>query len=117
MNISRSRSSSRGSSSRETGSTRCLQLPRELYNGRIEARSPAKDIDRLETASRDEPRERVAGQPVTRPTLDSCGECLMQRLFGQVEITDKADEGGQNTARVRAVERLDVARATGVSVS
>ena len=33
----------------------------------------------------------------------------MQRLLGQIEIADEANERGQDTARVRAVERLDLA--------
>jgi hypothetical protein len=37
-----------------------LQLLRELGDGRIEARAPAENIDRLEAASRHKPRERVA---------------------------------------------------------
>ena len=32
----------------------------------------------------------------------------MQRFFGEVEITDEANQRGQDTARVRAIERLDL---------
>jgi len=86
---------------------RCLEPPRELGNRRVETRAPPQDVDRLEATGRHQPRERVARQPVARPALDGGSERLVQRLLGEVEVADEADECGQDTARVRAVERLD----------
>jgi hypothetical protein len=33
----------------------------------------------------------------------------VQRFFGEVEITDEANQRGEDTARVGAIERLDLA--------
>ncbi len=43
------------------------------------------------------------------PFLDRGRKGLVQRFLGEIEIPDEADERCQNTARVRTVERLDLA--------
>ena len=86
---------------------RRFESSRQFCDRCIEPGAPAQDIDRLEPSSGDEPRERITGQPVARPTLDRGRECFVQRLLSQVEVADEANECGQNTARVRAVIRLD----------
>ena len=89
---------------------RGLELTRQFGDRGIETSAPAQDVDRLETTGRDEPRERVARQPVARPTLDRSRECFVQRLLGEVEVADQANERGQHTTRIRAVEPFDGAR-------
>jgi hypothetical protein len=77
---------------------RRLELPGEFHNRRVETRTTAQDVDRLEPASGHQPRERVVGQPVAWPPLDGGRERFVQRLFGQIEIADKPDERREDAA-------------------
>ena len=101
----------------DNGIDRGLELPGELSDRGVESRATAQNVDRFETAGRDQPRERVGGQPVARPPLDRGRERFVQRLFREVEITDQANQGGKNTARVGAIQCLDASRAIVGSLS
>ena len=93
----------------DDGIDRGLEMPGELRDRCVESRAPAQHVDRFEAAGRNEPRERVGGQPVARPPLDRRRERFVQRLFRQVEITDQANQRGKDTARVGAIQCLDAA--------
>ena len=42
-----------------------------------------------------------------RPGLQSGGECLMHRLFGQIQVSEEAHQRRQNPARFRPVKSLN----------
>jgi hypothetical protein len=70
----------------------------------VESRAPAYAVDGLETTGRDEPRARIVRYTIARPLLQRRLEGIVQRLFGDVEITEQADQRGEDTARLRAVD-------------
>ena len=64
-------------------------------------------VDRLEAAGGDEPRARIRGHALARPLLHRRDEGLVQRLLRDVEITQLADQGGEDSAGLGAVEVVD----------
>ena len=79
----------------------------ELALRRIEPRPPAQHVDGLEAAGGDEPCARVGGLPVAGPSLGRRGERVVQRLLGEIEVAEQADQRGEHAARVGAVDRFD----------
>ena len=49
----------------------------------------------------------LAGHAVARPLLDRGREGVVQRLLGQVEVAEEADQRGEDAARLGAVDGLD----------
>ncbi len=78
----------------------------EIPQRRVEPGAPAQAVDGLEAAGRDEPRAGVGRCAVPRPLLDRGCEGLVERLLGQVEVAEEADEGGEHAARVGTVDGL-----------
>jgi hypothetical protein len=50
-------------------------------------------IDRPVARRRRDPRARVGGCPVARPSFERDGERLLDGLFGQVDVADGAGDG------------------------
>ena len=71
---------------------------------RVESRAPADSVDRLEAPGRDEPRPRIGGRTLPWPVLERRAEGFMQRLFGEIEVTEQPDQGGENAPRLGAVD-------------
>src|SRR6185436_9865075 len=71
----------------------------ELVRRGVEARPPADTIDRLEAARGHQPCARVLRDALPLPLLDGRGEGLVERLLGEVEVAEQADEGREDTAR------------------
>ena len=67
------------------------------------ARAPQR-VDRLEAAGRDEPRARIRRDAVARPLLERRGERVVQRLLGEIEVAEEADERGEHAPRLGAVD-------------
>jgi hypothetical protein len=67
----------------------------------------AQPVDRLEPAGRDEPPARIRRRPFDGPALDRRGERVLQRLLGEIEIAEEADESSEDAARLGAVDGLD----------
>ncbi len=63
----------------------------------IERRAATQPIDSAEASGRHQPRARIGRHPVKRPSLDGCRKRVVQRLLGEVEITEEADERGKDT--------------------
>ena len=72
----------------------------------VEACPPAHHVDGLESPSRYEPGTRLSRRACLRPRLQRGRESLVHGLFGEIEITDQADQRSQNPARFRPVESL-----------
>ena len=112
VKISRRRSSSTSSLVPRRGVVRVGVEPLgELPQRRVEPGAPAQAVDGLEAAGRDEPRAGIGGHAVARPLLDGGREGLVKRLLGQIEVAEEADQGGEDAARLGAVDGLDLARA------
>ena len=58
----------------------------------VKACAAAQETDGLEPARRDEPGAAVGGHPRLGPLLGSGDKRVVQRLFGQIEIAEQADE-------------------------
>jgi hypothetical protein len=67
----------------------------------------SKPIDSLESPRGDEPRSRVRRRALDRPALHRRRERILQRLLGEIEIAEEANEGGKDATGFGAVDRLD----------
>ncbi len=67
----------------------------------------AQAIDRFESPGRNEPGARIRRGAVDRPALDRGRERVLERLLGEIEIAEEADQSGENAAGLGAVDRLD----------
>src|SRR5262245_28210538 len=70
--------------------------------------SPATNgVDALELASRNEPRPGIGRNPIARPLLEGRSERLLQRLLGEVEITEQTNQRRQDATRLAAINLLE----------
>src|SRR5213076_1214236 len=81
-----------------SGGVACLNVKSagDLLERRVEPGAPAHCVDGLEAAGRDEPRPGIGGYAITRPPLYCCGKGVVQRFFGEVEVAEQADQGGED---------------------
>ena len=70
----------------------------------IEASAPAQAVDGLEAAGRHQPRTRIGGDAVARPLLERRPERIVQRLFGQIEITEQPDQRREHATGVGEID-------------
>ena len=109
VKISRSRSSSTASSSPRAAMVRHgVELRRDLGQRAVEPRAPAHRVDGLEAAGRDEPRDGIVRHAFAGPLLDGRRERIVERLFGEVEIAEQADERREHSPGVGAVDVFDL---------
>ena len=73
----------------------------------IKACIAAHSVDSLESSGGDEPRPRIIRHAVARPLLERGSEGVVQRFFGDVEVTEQANKGSENAARFGAVDSID----------
>src|SRR3990172_33662 len=66
--------------------------------------SPAKCVDGLEAAGRNQPGARVGGNTLAWPLLHRHSERVVQRILGQVEIAQQSYQGGEDPPRLLPVE-------------
>ena len=71
---------------------------------RVEPGTASQSVDGLETAGRNEPRAGIRGHPIPRPLLHRCSKGIVQRFLGEVEVAEQAYQGGEDAARVGAVD-------------
>src|SRR5262245_572870 len=84
----------------------CLEALGQLRLRSVEAGAAAHGVDGLEAAGGHEPRTRVGRRPRVWPLLDRGREGLVQRLLGELEAAEEADEGGEDAPRLGAVDRV-----------
>ena len=77
---------------------------------RVELRAPADAVDGLEPAGRHEPCARIRRHAIARPLLERRTERVGQRLFGEIEVAEQANQRGEDAPRFGAVHRLDCVR-------
>ncbi len=73
---------------------------------RVEPRAPADAVYGLEATGRNQPRPRVGRHAVARPLFECRPESVVQRLFGDIEVAEQADQGGEDAARLRPVDGI-----------
>jgi hypothetical protein len=83
---------------------RHLEPLRQHAERRVEAGAATQAVDRLEPARRDQPGARLVRHAVARPAFQRGRERVVHRLLGEVEVAEQADQGGEDAARVGAVE-------------
>ena len=86
----------------------CFQSVDHRAVDALEACAAAQTIDRLEPASRNEPGARIGRNTVRGPLLDGGRKRVVQRLLGEIEIIEKADERSEHTARLGSIESIDL---------
>src|SRR5205085_5688242 len=73
----------------------------------IEARTAAEPVNGFEAPGRYQPCARICRDAFTRPLLERRPEGIVHRLFGDIEITEKPDQGRKNAARMFDVDGVD----------
>ena len=105
VKIRRSRSSRTGPSS--AGSSRACS--RAAWACRSAAgRLPAQPVDRPVAGGGDDPAGRARRQAGRRPALHGRGERVLDRLLGDVDVAEDADQDGHRAAVLRAEDPLDL---------
>src|SRR5438552_8340873 len=77
---------------------------RELRQRSVEPGPPPQAVDRPESAGRDQPCAGIGWYTIRGPALHRLRKGLLHRLLGQVEVTEQADQSGEDPARVGAVD-------------
>ncbi len=105
VKISRRRSSS-------TGPTSCgssvVCSSRACALAIVTRRLAPQTIDRSVLGRGDDPAGRAGRQSGLRPTLHGDGERLLDRLLGDVDVTEEADQAGHCSTGLGAEDALDV---------
>ena len=84
-----------------------LELRGQRDQRAIESPPSAQGVDGFEAARGHEPRHRIGRHALRGPLLDGRDERVVQRLLGQVEVPEEANEGGEHAPRVGAIDGLD----------
>ena len=88
------------------------RLGARLQQGRLRlaavaGRLPPQAVQGLVAGGGDDPAARVGRHARGGPALRGHGEGLLDRLFGDVDVAEDADQGGHGTARTLPVGALD----------
>ena len=73
----------------------------ELFLG---PRAVAQTVDGFVAGGLDDPGSREFRDAGGPPLVDGCRKGLLRALFGEVEIADHADQGGDDPAPIRAID-------------
>jgi len=73
----------------------------------VTGRFPPEPVDGLVTRRGDDPAARVRGHAGHRPPLGGHHEGLLDRLLGEVDVAEEADQCGHGTAELLAEGQLD----------
>jgi hypothetical protein len=79
----------------------------ELAHLVLEAPCPADAIDRPVAGGGRDPGPRIAGYPPLRPDLQGGHEGVLDRLLGEVEVAEHADERRDRPSRLLAEQAVD----------
>jgi hypothetical protein len=74
----------------------------------LAGRLPAEPVDRPVPGGGDDPAGRARWRPGRRPAPHGLGEGVLDRLLGQVDVADDADQDGDRAAVLAAEHRLDL---------
>jgi hypothetical protein len=71
-------------------------------------RLPPEAVDRPVAGGGDDPSRRARRQPAGRPPLERRGERVLDRLLGDLDVTEDADQDGHRAAVLLAEDTLDL---------
>src|SRR5262249_31397464 len=74
---------------------------------RIETNASSHRVDALETAGRNKPGSRIGGHAFLWPTFHCCSKSVVKRVLSQVEVSEQADKGREDSARLRAINLVN----------
>ncbi len=84
-----------------------LEMARDLVLLLDETRTPPQAIDPLVARRADEPRDRVRRHSFRRPLLERRRAGLLQRLLGDVEVVEEANQRRDDPPVLGAKDLLD----------
>src|SRR3989338_5203109 len=64
-------------------------------------------VDRAESSRRHQPRPRVCWNSFLRPLFSGGGKSVMQRILGNVKVTEQTNKCSEDPARLAGIERVD----------
>src|SRR5262249_54131221 len=67
-------------------------------------RLPAHPVDGLVARNADNPRARVIRHPISRPLFERRGKGFLNRVFGELEVSNRANDAGQNSPELVAIK-------------
>src|SRR5215471_8224638 len=79
----------------------------EIFLCSVQPSAPAYSVYGFEACCGNQPGTRLVGNTSLGPGLQSDGECLMHGLFGEIQISEKAQKRCQNPARFGSVKSLN----------
>ena len=85
-----------------------MQLRCHIGGGGIKTRHATLRIDGTKARGGNQPCARIRRNAVTRPSIQTHAERIVQRLLGEIEITEEADQRGQYPTRFSAVQCIDL---------
>ena len=82
------------------------ELLRDSRLRRVEPGPPPHRVDGPEPARRDEPRAGIGGHALLWPSLEGSTEGIVQRVLGQLEVAEQADQGRKDPPRFRTIDGI-----------
>jgi hypothetical protein len=79
----------------------------ELVLRGIKPCPPTQSINGFESGRRNQPWSRVAGHSTARPQAQRSREGFVHRFLGKIKITEQADQSGQDSSRIRAIQGVE----------
>src|SRR3954468_12125917 len=73
---------------------------------RTKSRAGARAADRFKSSCGQEPRSRIGRHAITGPLLECGAKRFVQRLLGEIEIPEQADQCCEHAAGLRHVQRI-----------
>jgi hypothetical protein len=93
------------------------QFMRQLRSFAAKRDGAANAIDRLVAPDIDQPGARIGRQAAARPARQRHRESILQRILGEIEITDEADQGCHRPPRLVAKYFFDLGGGHGKSLT
>ena len=98
---------SSSSSPTSSASAAGLELLGELRQRGVEPGAPAQLSMALKRPAETSQARGIGGHAIARPLLERRGEGVVQRLLGEIEVAEQADQGREDAARLGAVDSVD----------
>ena len=73
----------------------------------MEPRPAAEHVNSFMTRRLDNPGSRIFRNSGSAPLVDGSRKCFLRSFFGDFEITDQANQGGDDPAPIGAIQHFD----------
>src|SRR5579871_1599551 len=81
-----------------------FEISREIILRRVKSCPSPQSINGFESGRRNQPGSRVVGYSTVRPQAQRSRKGFVHRFFGEIKITEQADQSCQNSSRIHAVK-------------